>query len=139
MWKWIKRNILFVALAQAIVATASSLYLSTFLHLTPCVLCWYQRIMMYPLVIVIVVGIWKKIRELEYFVLPFTIIGLFISAYHNLLQYGVIKEKIVQCSIVTPCVTPDHGLLGFITVPFLSFTAFTVITICMIIYRKGRA
>ena len=138
MWKWIKRNIIYFALAQVAVAIISSLYLSYVLHLNPCLLCWYQRIIMYPLAIIIIVGIWRKINDLEYLILPFTIIGLCISFYHNLLQYGVIKEKIVQCSIITPCVSSNPGYLGFITIPFLSFVAFTFITVCMIIDRKEK-
>lgn len=129
---------LYIAWIQAIVATVGSLYLSLVLHWTPCVLCWYQRTMMYPLVLVIGAGILKEVIDIEYLVLPVTFVGLIISLYHNLLMYGVISEKLAPCTAGVSCTLPYHFYFGFLTVPLLSFTAFAVITVCMFIYHNGK-
>jgi disulfide bond formation protein DsbB len=135
MSKITNKAIIYIALIQALVATFGSLYLSVILKWQPCLLCWYQRIFMYPLVVIIGVGMILKTKGLKYFVLPLTFIGLLISIYHNLLQYGVIAEKNAVCSIVNPCVTNYHVLSTFITVPLLSMVAFIIISVCLLLYR----
>ena len=129
-----KKIILYLTWLQALIATLGSLYASEYLHLTPCVLCWYQRIFMFPLVIVIGIGIWKKIKALNYLILPLAIIGGAFAFYQNLLQYGFIQEKITTCSLATPCVSSGPLPLGFISIPLLSLTAFIVIGVGIIIY-----
>ena len=88
---------------------------------------------MYPLVIIIGVCIWKKIKYLNYLVLPFSLLGLGISFYHNLLRLGIIQEKITTCSLETPCVASGQ-LSGFISLPMLSLIAFVLINVGTIIY-----
>ena len=136
MKNWLKNNALYVALLQALAATLGSLYFSEILHLAPCTLCWYQRIAMYPLVIVIAAGLIKKIKNLEYIILPLVIIGLIISFYHNLLQYGIISQAQTTCSVFAPCVTHYFLIFNFITIPLLSFIAFLIIGACAIISGK---
>ena len=87
----------YVAWTQAVVATAGSLYFSEFMDLQPCVLCWYQRILMYPLAAVLAVGILRRDRGIAAYVLPLTLLGLAIAAYHNLLYYGVLPESAQPC------------------------------------------
>ncbi|MSU75977.1 disulfide bond formation protein B [Patescibacteria group bacterium] len=129
----------YVAWAQALVATCSSLYYSEIAHLVPCLLCWYQRILMYPLVIIIGVSILRKDRGLPAYVLPFSILGMGFSAYHYLLQQGIIAEALAPCQAGISCTTKQIEYFGFITIPFLSFLAFTLITVCMMIMiRKSQ-
>ncbi|MFA5131139.1 MAG: disulfide bond formation protein B [Patescibacteria group bacterium] len=130
--------ILYLIWLQAILATAGSLYASLFMGLTPCVLCWYQRILMYPLVIIVGVVIWRKIKDLPYLILPFSLTGFAFALYHNLLQNGVIPEKITTCSLETPCVSSGPLPLGFISLPFLSLVAFTLINLGIIIYMQKK-
>lgn len=134
--KFLKENSAQLALALAIVASFGTLFFSEIMKFTPCVLCWYQRICMYPMVIIISVGLWKKDKNLFYFVLPFSIIGILISAYHNLLYYGIIPESIAPCTLSAPCTSRQLELFGFVTIPLLSLLAFTTITILMIINKK---
>lgn len=138
MFTWIKKNVLYIAWAQALVATLGSLYFSEVLHQVPCVLCWYQRITIYPLVIILAVGILRKTRDIEYFVLPFAFIGFGISIYHNLLQYGFIAEKLAPCSVGVSCITNYHIGSSFITIPFLTLFAYMFIIACMVIYNKTK-
>ena len=131
-----KRTFLYIAFAQALIATAGSLYLSQILHWTPCILCWYQRIFMYPLVIILGVAIVMEVTNVEYIVLTMTAFGGLVSIYHNLLMYRIIPESLAPCSAGVSCTINYHFWFGFLTVPLLSLTAYLVITICMLIYRK---
>lgn len=136
---FIKKNILYIAWIQSIVAMFGSLYFSEVMKLPPCVLCWYQRILMYPLVAIIAVGILEKNKRIYRYVLPLSITGLFIAIYHNLLYYKILPESIQPCTMGISCTTKQIEWLGFITIPLMSLTAFAVITTCMLIYRKVNA
>ena len=88
----IKSNdgLLYPAWIIALVATVGSLFFSEVMQLPPCVLCWYQRIAMYPLVIIIGIGIITRDgSRMKNYALPLCLIGLAISIYHNLLYYGL--------------------------------------------------
>lgn len=143
MKKQSQKNILFkeklylyIAWVQSLIAMLVSLYFSEIKHFVPCVLCWYQRILMYPLVLIIAVGILRKDRGLPLYVLPLSILGVLISFYHILLQQGILPEALAPCTIGASCTVKYTGYFGFITIPVMSFTAFMVITICLLIYRK---
>ena len=128
----------YVAWAQSLVATTGSLFLSEVLGYTPCVLCWYQRIAMYPLVVVLGAGILRRDRGIHLSVLPLSVIGLAIAVYHNLLYVGIIPEAGSACRAGVSCTTKFFEWFGFITIPFLSLTAFTVITILMLINWRAQ-
>ncbi len=126
--------VLYVAFFQVLVATLGSLYFDIVLHFNPCVLCWYQRICIYPLVIILAVSIMKKDKNVPYFVLPLSLIGIVFAVYHNLLYYKIIPESISPCTIGTSCTTQYINWFGFVSIPLLSLVALSVITICMILY-----
>ncbi len=133
---WLKKNILYIAWGTALTSTLGSLYFSEFLYFTPCILCWYQRIAMYPLTVIILVGILRKDKNLPFYVLPLSIFGLLVSIYQNFLYFQLIPERISPCTVGVSCITKYISLLGFIDIPLLSFFAFLLITVCMLIYRK---
>lgn len=128
----------YVALIQAIIATFSSLFLSEILHWTPCILCWYQRILMYPLILIISVGIVRKDKNLPFYVLPMSILGALIALYHYLLQWGMFPETLAPCTAGISCASKVHMWYGFITIPFLALVAFAVISMLMYISLKGK-
>lgn len=130
------KYLLYVAWAQAFVAMAGSLFFSEVMKFPPCVLCWYQRICMYPLVAILAVGILRKDKYIHLYVLPLSIVGLIIAGYHNLLYYKIISESSAPCIQGASCTTKFFAWFGFITIPLLSLIAFTIITTCMLIYRK---
>ena len=132
----ITKYIPYITWSTALLATLGSLYFSEIMKLPPCVLCWFQRIMLYPLVFIIGTGIIRKDPNMPYYALPLSITGLLIAVYHNLLYYGIIPESITPCSTGISCTTRQIEILGFITIPLLSLLAFTFITISMIIYRR---
>lgn len=118
-----------------------SLFFSEVMKLPPCLLCWYQRIAMYPLVLILPIGIISQDSKVRRYSLPLALIGFVIASYHVLLYYGVIPESIVPCTQGVSCTSRQIEWLGFITIPLLSFMAFTVISISLYFYRpqKGSA
>jgi disulfide bond formation protein DsbB len=135
--KWLYDNAAYIAWAQALVALLLSLYFSEIKHFAPCLLCWYQRILMYPLVFILAVGILRKDKGLHWYVLPLSIIGMGIAAYHYLLQAGVIPESAAPCTLGVSCLTKYEVYLRVFTIPLLSFIAFILITLCMLILWHG--
>lgn len=136
MLDFIKKYIIYIAWVQSLVAMSGSLFFSEVMKLPPCILCWYQRILMYPLTVIIAVGILRRDKGIHQYVLPLSITGLAIAIYHNLLYYGIIPESIQPCRLGISCTTRQIEWLGFITIPLMSLTAFAVITACMLIFRK---
>lgn len=134
--QFVKENLAEFSLLIATTSTIGSLVFSEILNFPPCVLCWYQRIAMYPLVIILAVGIWKKDKNLPYLVLPFSLIGLIIASYHNLLYYNILPESTAPCTLGVSCTTKYIEWLGFVTIPLLSLLSFLAITILMIMYKK---
>lgn len=140
--------IAYLIFLQSFVGVIGSMYMSSFgdplknllarnlfpVHsgLIPCELCWYARILLFPLVIISIVGMIKEDRRYTDYILPFSILGIFLEAY----QYGLQKfnfANIVQCSINAPCSAIEVQYFGFITIPFLAFLAFLVITmLCLL-------
>ena len=119
-----------LAFAPALAATLGSLYYSEIVGFVPCTLCWYQRILMYPLVLIILVGIIKRDEYLPDYVLPFSILGILVAGYHYLIQLGVFSHP-TTCEAGIPCDMRWGNYLGFISIPFMALTAFILITIVM--------
>jgi disulfide bond formation protein DsbB len=119
----------------ALTATVGSLFFSEVMILPPCVLCWYQRIAMYPLVLIIGVGIVLRDRRMKYYALPVCLSGLAIAVYHNLLYYGVIPDSITPCTQGISCTSVQIEWLGFVTIPLMSLAAFVVTSLCLLFYK----
>lgn len=132
---WLKTNVLYIAWLQAVIAMAGSLFFSEILKFPPCVLCWYQRIAMYPLVAILFVGIAKKDKNIAWYVLPLSIIGLAISIFHNLLYYKLIPDELAPCALGVSCTTKFIEYFGFVTIPFLSLLSFVLVNACVIYYH----
>ena len=133
----LKQNLLYLAFALSLVATAGSLFFSEILKFPPCVLCWYQRIAMYPLVVLLAIAIYTGDKGVAKYVLPLSVTGLLIAIYHNLLYYNILPEAAAPCILGVSCTTKQIEWFGFITIPLLSLAAFAIITILMVIYQKS--
>lgn len=127
--------LIYLAWVIALVAAVGSLFMSEVMSLPPCVLCWYQRIAMYPLVLVIGTGIVLGDRRIKAYALPLALAGLLVSIYHNLLYYGFIPESITPCTEGVPCNAVQIEWLGFITIPMMGLGAFVSIALCLLLYK----
>ena len=132
----LKENSAYAAWTIAVAGMIGSLYFSEIRNFPPCILCWYQRIALYPLVAIIAVGIVRKDKNLPYYVLPLSIIGGAIAFYHNLLYYNIISGSIIPCTLGISCTTKFVEYFGFVTIPLLSFSSFVAITILMLVYKN---
>lgn len=132
-------TLLYLAWIIALVATVGSLFFSEVMQLPPCVLCWYQRIAMYPLIVIIGAGIsMRDGSRLKYYALPLALIGLAISIYHNLLYYGILPESITPCTQGVSCTSRQIEWLGFITIPLMALTAFVGVSLCLWFYKTEK-
>lgn len=129
-------NALLAMWTVAIVATAGSLYFSEIRGYEPCELCWYQRILMYPLVLILTVAYIQKNTKIAVTTATFSIIGACISLYHYSLQkLDFLSESAPACGRV-PCTGEYINYFGFITIPFLALTAFIIIAVLSFLMLK---
>lgn len=136
MKKIIKEYSLPLCLAIAVVGLLGSLYFSEIRHFLPCVLCWYQRIVLYPLVVLFAVAIATKDTNVWKYALPLVSISLIIGIYQLLLVYGFIHPS-SACSVGVSCVAITWKLFGFITIPLLAFLEALVLFVLLLVYRKN--
>lgn len=125
------------AFAVALMATLGSLYFSEIAHFPPCVLCWYQRSMMYPLTILLGFAVYTKDRKMVMPALVMASIGWLVGLYHNLLYYNILPEAAAPCVAGISCTTKFIEWFGFVTIPLLSFSGFSLIIIALIIHWKS--
>jgi len=123
--------VLYFAWLASVVATLGSLYFSEIKGFIPCDLCWFQRIFMYPLVVILGIGTFQSDISVKKFVLPLSIVGGLVSLFHYLEQKVPGFGGIRPCVSGVPCSAEYINWFGFVTIPFLALTAFTLITISM--------
>jgi disulfide bond formation protein DsbB len=133
-------NALFTAWGASFISMLGSLYFSEVLDFVPCNLCWYQRILMYPLVVILGIAVIKKDYQIAFYTMILSGIGGAISIYHYAVQkIDFIGENSASCGIV-PCTGEYINWLGFITIPFLALIGFSIIfAASFTIHRKWKA
>ncbi|WP_081965848.1 disulfide oxidoreductase [Paenibacillus sp. FSL H7-0357] len=134
-----RRHCLYLAWFVSVIAVAGSLYLSEVLHYEPCRLCWFQRIFMYPQLILLGIATYRGDKRIIPYVLPLCLIGGSISLYHYAEQKIPALSKILPCKIGVPCNEDYLNFLGFITVPLLALIAFALIAILLWTGRQEEA
>ncbi len=131
--EWLEEGSLYIALVAAWVAMAGSLYFSEVVGYIPCKFCWYQRILMYPLAVVIAIGLVRRDRHLPLYILPFSLIGIGVASYHYLLQKTDLFINASSCEVGVPCSGIWINWFGFVTIPFLALLAFLLITLMAVV------
>jgi disulfide bond formation protein DsbB len=130
--------LLFSAWLISAVATSGSLFFSTVMGFAPCVLCWYQRIFLFPLVIVLARGLFPLDRSVITYALPLAALGWLVAGYHSLLYAGIIPEPLQPCSQGVPCTEEYIELFGFLSIPMLSWLGFTALTgVLIAVHRRS--
>jgi len=138
MKQFFKDYSIVICLVIALAGFLGSLYFSEILHLIPCVFCWYQRILLYPLVPIFAVGVATKDRGVWRYALPLAIISVGVGIYQLLLVYGVIAAA-NSCTVGISCAAITWSLFGFITIPLLALLEAITILILLLIYRNSYA
>ncbi|HEX4926046.1 MAG TPA: disulfide bond formation protein B [Bdellovibrionales bacterium] len=111
--------------------TAGSLVFSEVLGYPPCTLCWYQRICLYPLIVIYGAAIWTGDAGYKKYAYPLVAIGFLLGVYHNLLYYGIVTQPLVACTKEVSCSAKQLELFGFITIPLLALASFAVLLVLM--------
>jgi len=130
-------TILFLCWLVASISTLGSLFFSYVMGFAPCVLCWYQRIFLFPLVILLALGLFPLDKSVVKYALPLAAAGWLTAVYHNLLYAGIIPESIQPCSRGVSCTEEYIKLFGFVSIPLLSLLSFTAL-FALLIFLKRR-
>jgi len=126
-------TLIFGAWLIATVSTLGALFFGEVMQLPPCVLCWYQRICMFPLVLILPVGLFPLERKVVRYALPLAGIGWLFAVFHVLLIAGVIPESIKPCTQGAPCSEKVIEWFGFVTIPLLAVVAFSAIIALLVL------
>jgi disulfide bond formation protein DsbB len=106
------------------------------MEFAPCVLCWYQRICLFPLVIILATGLFPFDKGVIKYSLPLAIAGWITAFYHNLLYSGIIPQDLQPCSKGVSCTEKYIDLFGFLTIPMLSLISFSIIITLLILLKR---
>lgn len=130
--------ILFACWLLAATATGGSLFFSSVMELPPCLLCWYQRIALFPLVLIFAVGLFPFDARVVRYALPLALGGWLVAGYHNLIYLGVIPENLQPCSQGVSCSERNLNLFGFVSIPLLSLVGFSaIIALLLVLHRRS--
>jgi disulfide bond formation protein DsbB len=137
---YLLKNSLYISWSVALISFLGSVYYAEILNIPRCVLCWSQDIFMYPLVLIIAVGIMRKDKSVSSYVLPLSVIGGAIALYQNFLIWGVLSESLAPCVVGVSCVTQQPFLIfPFLTLALLALIAFSLITGLMLMHRSAHS
>jgi len=130
-------TLLFMGWLLVSVSTTISLFFSSVLEYEPCVLCWYQRICLFPMVFILAAGLFPTFdKSVIKYALPLSIAGGLTAFYHTLLYAGIIPESIQPCSQGVSCTEKYFELFGFVSIPMLSFIAFSTLVALLLILKR---
>jgi len=132
----LKGAAIWLAWIVAVVATAGSLIYSEVVHLVPCRLCWFQRIAMYPLSVILLVGAIRREALVKYYALPLSLGGALVSIWHYLNQAFPSLES-GSCDLANPCSARYVEAFGFISIPFMAGTGFILISVLLAFYVRA--
>ena len=132
-----KRAVLF-SFIIVFAATLGSLFYSEIAGYEPCKLCWFQRIFIFPQVILLGMALWKKDQGIADYSIALSIGGAVIAGYHYLLQFGVAPSLPCSAAVgyAVSCAQRFVTQFGFVTIPLMAFTALSTVCMFMILQKK---
>jgi disulfide bond formation protein DsbB len=131
-------NILFTTWLVALVSTLAALFIGEIMGQTPCVLCWYQRIFMFPLAIILGVALYRGNTAVSAYALPLAAGGWLVAAFHVLLYFKMIPEDIKPCGTSGSCTDAQMTIFGGVPLPLLALIAFTIIFVLLTLLQRKR-
>ena len=130
----------FLAWLVALAATLGALFLGEIVGLEPCVLCWYQRIAMFPLVLILALGLLPVFDDrCVRYALPLAVAGGAVALYHTLLYWGVVPKDLVPCGQGPSCTDVKQTLFGMVPLPLISLAAFTLVVVLLLLVKSKGA
>jgi len=135
LFEALRPSVLWLAWIVAAVTTLGSLYYSLVAHFEPCELCWYQRICMYPLSVVLLIAAWRRDFGIWRYAGPPVVVGIVIAVYHSQLQAFPKQQSF--CALANPCTVRYVWELGFVSLPLMDLAAFLFIATMLLIARDS--
>ena len=129
-------SLLLLAWLVAATATLGALFLGEVMGMTPCVLCWYQRIFMFPIPIILGIACFCDDRRGAVYGLALALGGLAMAGSHTLLVAGLIPKAWVPCSAGVSCADQKLDILNGLQIPWLSLAAFMALVILLVVYLR---
>ncbi len=127
-----------LAFLIALAATLGALFIGEVLGQMPCTLCWYQRIAMFPLVVILGLSLWRGDGMARVYGLPLALAGVVLAGWHSGLYAGWIPKAIAPCTKDGPSCTDQAQLILGLPIPYLSLAAFAAITLCLVLLKGKR-
>jgi disulfide bond formation protein DsbB len=129
-------NLLFACWLLASTSAMGSLFFSYVMAFAPCVLCWYQRICLFPLVLILAAGLFPFDKNIVKYALPLAVAGWLVALFQNLMIAGIVPENVQPCSQGVSCTEEYIDLFGFLTIPMLSLLSFSTIIALLIVLKQ---
>lgn len=121
----------------ALTTTLGSLYYSKIVGYVPCELCWYQRICIYPMSVILGIAAWRRDVAIRVYAIPVLAISCVISIYHSWVQW--FPSETPFCAADVPCSTAYVDEFGFVTLPFMALSAALLMIALLLVARTGNA
>lgn len=128
--------LIFFAWIIATSGTLTSLFFSEVMQVPICVLCWYQRIALYPLVVMLPLALFPYDTKIIRYISPLVILGWFTALFHVLVVAGIVPKSAQPCVQGIPCSETYVDLLGFLNIPIMSLITFTIIGVLLFLSKK---
>jgi disulfide bond formation protein DsbB len=132
----VQQAALWLAALVALVTMLGSLYYSQVAHFVPCSLCWYQRIAMYPVAVILLIAAIRHDRQIWWYAAPLAMVGLAFSVYHSQLQ-AFPGQHSSFCTTTEPCTVRYVWEFGFVSLPFMALSAFAFVITMLILTRSA--
>ena len=126
-----------LAFIVAIISTVGSLFYSQIAGYAPCELCWYQRIFMYPQVVLLGIALWRKDRNIIDYSIALSLVGFFIALYQNYINYGGVSAYCQILGMGVSCTKRYTYEFGYITIPMMALTAFVLVIVFLWMQRMS--
>jgi disulfide bond formation protein DsbB len=135
MYNFVHKYILELLFAGIMSAVIGSLVYSEIVGFPPCDLCWYQRILLYPQAIIVLMAMFRKDKSVIDYLVPLSVLGAIVSFYQSLVQWGFSFGSILDCTAIGgECAKIYVSEYSYITIPFMSFSVFVYIIVLKFVY-----
>jgi disulfide bond formation protein DsbB len=131
-----KKNALLFSFILAALSMVGSLYFSEIAHFEPCELCWFQRICMYPLAIILGIAAFRKDLKIRVYALVLSAIGLILAGYHYAIQRLAAASLFCSATSEASCSQAPFMTFGYVSIPLMAFTAFAMIIVLLTCWQR---
>ncbi len=139
LYNFVHKYILELLFFGILSAVVGSLVYSDIVGFLPCDLCWWQRIFMYPQLVIVALALYRKDKTVIDYLVPLSVIGAVLALYQSFVQWGFSFGVTGGCVAVGgECAKVYFTQYSYITIPFMSFTVFIyIIALKFIYYHKS--